>query len=564
VSVLVASSLHILYLPRDWTLLYEKLGAIDYETCRVIEQDAQIQHYLQRVYCYAQLYTQPEIITEMLKHFPSAMTLIVKGAVSSCVYHKLTSPAPSSQETTKRTPTKHKKVTSLQSSTYSPRLSIPQTFVGADVSTYDIESAASSVANDVLTFHRNLEHVDLSWPFTITTSPQPSDTFPPKLLYQQYRLEPVYDQLDSATSQKDFTESSSIKSKKKSFCLKTGYDVVNGFAQGRLKQHELIYLNHCSTDGKNFNPYNLVVVLPYKVQPEHYIASRFGFFNIHADGSTDPIPFSIWCRDAALFSALRRIPFFKNYLIRKMLARWRANARYNRFVCVHRNIERTHLQYFPGIPQALGQIFTLGQELISLKFYSFKPLKKYSLEELKQCLNLSHSMAEHYLRRFFRYSHRILAAVVDGSHQRVTSLETELRHQPAVYEVMTSMTVEITNRATIEQELEQARYRAGRMGEMTTLVDQILHHCLLQLAKENSTHYLNLLLQHNDDDLIDEDQSTSNMSAASSTVSSVGGRPGSSASCTSGVVDDVPDALILAKFDFNQQGMSPLLCAFIQ
>jgi len=522
--------------------------------CRVIEQDAQIQHYLQRVYCYAQLYTQPDIIIEMQKYFPSAMTLIIKGALSSSVYHKLTSPTASSQGTIKRTPTKHKKVTSHHSSTYSPRLSIPQTFVGPDISTYEIESAASSVANDVLTFHRNLEHVDLSWPFTVATSPQQSDISPTKLYY---RLEPVYDQLDSATSQKYVTESSSIKNKKKSFCLRTGYDVVNGFAQGRLKQHELIYLNHCSHDIKDFNPYNLVVVLPYKVEPDHYIASRFGFFNIHADGSTDPIPFSIWCRDAALFSTLRRIPFFKNYLIRKMLARWRTNARYNQFIRVHRNIERIHLQYFPGVPQALLQICNLGQELLSLKFYSFKPLKKYSLEELKQCLDSSHSMAEHYLRRFFRYSHRILAAVVDGSHQRVNSLETELRHQPAVYEVMTSMSVEMTNRARIEQELEQARYRAGRMGEMTILVDQMLHQCLLQLAKENSTHYLNLLLQHNDDDLINDDQSTSNLSAASSTVSSsVGGRPGSSASCASGAVDDVPDALILAKFDFNQQGVS--------
>ena len=483
------------------------------------------------------------------------MNQIIKGALSFSVYQKLTSPT--SSQATKRTPTKHRKITSRHSSTYSTRLSVPQTFVGAEVSTNDIESAASSVANDVLTFHRNLEHIDLSWPFSIaTTAPLHSDISPPKPVHHQHRLEPVYGQADCEASQKDSTEGSSVKSKKKSLCLKTGYDVVNGFAQGRLKQHELIYLNHCPTDVKDFNPYNLVVVLPYKVQPDHYIASRFGFFNIHADGSTDPIPFSIWCRDAAMFTTLRRIPFFKNYLIRKMLARWRANARFNQFIRVHRTIERIQLQYFPGVPQALLQICTLGQELRSLKFYSFKPLKKYSLEEMKQCLNSSHSMAEHYLRRFFRYSHRTVSAVVDGTHRQVTSLETELRHQPAVYEVMSPMSVEVTNRARIEQELEQARYRASRMGELTILVDQMLHHCLLQLAKENSTHYLNLLLQHNDDDdLMDDDQSTSNFSAASSTVSSnVGGRPGSSVSCVSGVMDDVPDALLLAKFDFNQQG----------
>jgi len=544
-------------------MLYEQLAGIGHEQCSLIEHVPQLQHYLQRAYCYAQLHHRLDIIQNLQRHFPSSMTLLAKGMVFRNIDQLMVS---TSQVTKKMLPDQNKSIVSID--IFNPNVAIPMTFLGPELNVSELENAADEVATDMLAFHRTLDHVDLSWPFSAVS--QQSNTYPSSMPAHQLglQLQPIYSTNDSKQQaiekhtadhfdHNDHIDKVKVLKKKKSPCLKTGFDVVNGFAQGRLKQHELIYLNYYSDcDCKDFNPYNLVVVLPYKVKPEHYIASRFGFFNIHPDGSTDPIPFSVWCRDAALFSLLQKIPFFKNYLIRKTLIHWRANARYNHFIHMHRKIEQIHLQYFPSVPQALLLIVKLIHELQSLKFYSFKPLKKYSLDDLQTCLETSHSMAECYLKKFFKYCHRIVSGVVEGSHQKVLELEKILRHQPTVFETTRiAMCTELSQRKRLEQDLEQARYQASRMGDLTTLLDQMLHHSLLQLAKENSAHYLSLLLQRESNIHLDHD-SCNDSDDSSITGDSLNSNSSHSINCTS---DQVPDALLLAKLDFNPAGKLQLM-----
>lgn len=479
------------------------------------------------------------------------MALLVKGTSFS---NTIQQPITASKTSMARD---HKKSSVASTEIFNPNIAMPMTFMGPKLNFSELENAAIDVANDVLTFHRNLDHVDLSWPFSAATN---QHSIPQTPTHQRGpQLRPIFSgdirKQAMEKSRDHFEHSDTVKgiNKKKLPYFKTGFDVVNGFAQGRLKHHELIYLNyHSDSDCKHFNPYHLVVVLPYHVKPEYYIASRFGFFNIHPDGSTDPIPFSVWCRDAALFSTLQKIPFFKNYLIRKMLLHWRANARYKKFIRTCRKIEQAHLQYFPGVPQALLQIVKLIHELLSLRFYSFKPLKKYSLGDLETCLEISHSMAERYLKKFFKYCHRVVLGVVEGSHQQVSELEKTLRHQPTVFETTsTAMCTELSQRRRLEEDLQQARYRASRLGDFTMLVDQMLHHSLLQLAKENATHYLSLLLQRESHNHLDIDSSSDSDDSSISDSLNSNSRP----SLTSVTADhQVPDALLLAKLDFNQQG----------
>ena len=536
-------------------MLYAKLDSMGHQQCTAMEQEPQLQHYLQRAYCHSQLHNRLDVIENLQNYFPSSMALLIKGVLLANIHPQSVTSSKSARQ-----PEQKKPVTSM--SIFNPNISMPMTFMGAELTFNELGSVASDVADDVLAFNRHLDHVDLSWPFSTVSNQRVSIRTPaiPTINQRDVVLQPVYSGDDRGQvmekSKDQFDQcidgGSKFVKKRRSVCFKTGFDVVNGFAQGRLKHHELIYLNYLSDfDSRHFNPYDLVVVLPYQVKAEYYIASRFGFFNIQPDGSTDPIPFSIWCRNAALFSMLQKIPFFENYLIRKMLIHWRANAHYYKFSRMRRIIEQTHLQYFPDVPQALLQIVKLIHELLSLKFYSFKPLKKYSLEDLEVSLETSHSMAERYLKKFFKYCHRVVSGVVEGSHLKVAELERILRHQPTVFEVTdVAMCTEMSQRKKLEQDLQQARYQASRMGDFTMLVDQLLHHSLLQLARENAAHYLSLLLQRETNNLVDDDScSDSDDSIISGSLHSI-----SQHSITSAGEGQIPDALLLAKLDFNHEG----------
>ena len=535
-------------------MLYAKLDNMGHRQCSVLEEEPQLQHYLQRAYCHSQLHNCLDIIENLQNYFPSSMALLIRGVLFSDINPQ---PAASSKSTKCTQPVQKKTV-----SIFSSNISVPMTFMGPELTFNELENAASNVADDVLAFNRHLDHVDLSWPFSTVNNQRFGIRMPatPTINHRDVALQPVYpgddrgQAMEKSKDQLDQRVDGGPKfvKKRRSVCFKTGFDVVNGFAQGRLKHHELIYLNYLSDfDSRHFNPYDLIVVLSYEVKAEYYIASRFGFFNIQPDGNTDPIPFSVWCRNAALFSMLRRIPFFKNYLIRKTLIHWRANAHYNKFSRMRRIIEQTHLQYFPDVPQALLQIVKLIHELLSLKFYSFKPLKKYLLEDLEVCLEVSHSMAERYLKKFFKYCHRVVSGVVEGSHLKVAELERILHHQPTVFEATdVAMCTEMSQRKKLEQDLQRARYQANRMGDFTMLVDQLLHHSLLQLARENAAHYLSLLLQRETNNLVDDEScSDSDDSIISGSLHSI-----SQHSMTSASEGQVPDALLLAKLDFNHEG----------
>ena len=549
--------MHICRTTTQWTVLYKQLDNIGDEQCSVMEQVPQLQHYLQRAYCHSQLHNCLDIIENLQNYFPSTMALLVRGVLFS----NIDQPVVTNKATNISSRVSIQKKSPVASmNIFNPNICMPMTFMGPELTFNELSDAAGNVANDVLAFNRRLDYVDLSWPFSVVTNQQ-SDTSispTPRTPHRDVLLQPVYstDVKSQGVSKhhvdrNDHFDDGKVVKKRKSVCFRTGFDVVSGFAQGRLKHHELIYLNYNSEcDCRHFNPYDLVVVLPYEVKPDHYIASRFGFFNIQPDGSTDPIPFSVWCRNAALFSTLQKIPFFKNYLVRKTLIHWRANAHYNKFVRICRKIEQTHLQYFPDVPQALLQIVRLVHELLSLKFYSFKPLKKYSLEDLEISLETSHSIAERYLKKFFKYCHRMVSGVVEGSHEKVSELEKMLRHQPTVFEATNvAMCTELSQRKRLEQDIQQARYQASRMGDFTTLVDQMLHHSLVQLARENAAHYLSLLLQRESNNHLDNESYSDSDSSISDSLDS------KSQLSVSSIADcQVPDALLLAKLDFNHEG----------
>jgi len=57
------------------------------------------------------------------------------------------------------------------------------------------------------------------------------------------------------------------------------------------------------------------------VNDEHYIFSTFGVLHVYADKTSESMSLASWQRNAVLFTAARKIPFFKNYLVYKTFHR---------------------------------------------------------------------------------------------------------------------------------------------------------------------------------------------------------------------------------------------------
>lgn len=107
------------------------------------------------------------------------------------------------------------------------------------------------------------------------------------------------------------------------FCLPNSFFSPLSFyglprRDAQVLQFSLIRGGFCCCLIKN-RPYNLIVVPPSKVNPEHYIFSPFGILHVHPVEGSETMTLGTWHRNSTVWHELQRIPFFKNCLLRKAL-----------------------------------------------------------------------------------------------------------------------------------------------------------------------------------------------------------------------------------------------------
>lgn len=59
----------------------------------------------------------------------------------------------------------------------------------------------------------------------------------------------------------------------------------------------------------------------FQANPEHYVFSTFGVLHVFPDRPAESQSLSEWQREAVLWKAVSSIPFFKNFLVRKLFYR---------------------------------------------------------------------------------------------------------------------------------------------------------------------------------------------------------------------------------------------------
>lgn len=83
----------------------------------------------------------------------------------------------------------------------------------------------------------------------------------------------------------------------------------------------------CSPDqSADFRPYDLVVYPPSQptppLDPEYYTVTPSGVLHVRKGEASVLIPLAAWIRERTLFTFLRRIAFFKHYILIRCFTRW--------------------------------------------------------------------------------------------------------------------------------------------------------------------------------------------------------------------------------------------------
>ncbi|RNF27392.1 putative dynein heavy chain [Trypanosoma conorhini] len=122
--------------------------------------------------------------------------------------------------------------------------------------------------------------------------------------------------------------------------LQTDEDCIAFFAaHGSGSQVKYVYLER-APQVLDFRPYDLSVCTAKRgvEEREHYIMSATGVVHVRPGQPSEVVSLAEWMRESSLFDVIRRIHFFKTYLVYKAFLRWHKNSRAKQFLRTRKSL----------------------------------------------------------------------------------------------------------------------------------------------------------------------------------------------------------------------------------
>uniref|UniRef100_A0A8P0T9V5 Dynein heavy chain domain 1 n=2 Tax=Canis lupus familiaris TaxID=9615 RepID=A0A8P0T9V5_CANLF len=260
-----------------------------------------------------------------------------------------------------------------------------------------------------------------------------------------------------------------------------------------LKKIHFLYLNVAPS--RYFRPYNLVVVPPKKVNPEHYIFSPFGILHIHPVEGSETITLGTWHRHSVLWQQLQFIPFFKYCLLYKALARWKRSVKLQGLQRCRTFLEKHLLLAVPHFGAGLLHISRLLQELRSVPWLPQEPNRSYKLLDLQRALAKENHKALRLLHRCLHLCTSIFQLVHEDTYHMQQGLQERVKNCKRIRTDQRSVYLQRVQCQQLEQKLKQAESWLLRLGHLARLVDYMICQSLVSIIEEEITSFVANILQ---------------------------------------------------------------------
>ncbi|XP_040820245.1 dynein heavy chain domain-containing protein 1 [Ochotona curzoniae] len=291
---------------------------------------------------------------------------------------------------------------------------------------------------------------------------------------------------------------------KKTFTKKTTGYLPKVSAQGRevvnilktekyLKKIHFLYLNVAPS--RYFRPYNLKVVPPSKVNPEHYIFSPFGILHIHPEEGSETMTLGTWHRHSVLWQQLQFIPFFKYCLLRKAFASWKKNVRLQQLHQLQNVIGDHLLSAVPHFGAGLLHINRLLQELRSVSWLPQEPDTSYELIDLQKALAKQNHKAVRLLCHCLKLCTSVLHLVHDDTYHMQQGLQERVQNCNRIRIGQGSIYLQRVQRQQLEKKLKQAEIWLLQMGKFARLVNYLICQSLVSILEDEITSFVSNILQ---------------------------------------------------------------------
>ncbi|CAO2582639.1 Dynein heavy chain domain-containing protein 1 [Lemmus lemmus] len=289
-------------------------------------------------------------------------------------------------------------------------------------------------------------------------------------------------QLASESPEKAFKKKTSktsiLRSKVKSL-LKTDW---------YQRKIHFLYLN--VAPDRYFKPYNLVVVPPNQVNPEHYIFSPFGILHVHPVEGSETMTLGTWHRNSTIWHELQRIPFFKNCLLQKALTCWKKNVRLHGLQRIQTFLKSHLLLAVPHFGAGLLHISRLLQEFRSVSWLPKEPNKSYELLDLQKTIAKENHRALRVFCRFLNLCTSILQLVHEDTYQMQQGLQERVQNWNRIRKGQGSIHLQRMFCRHLEKKLKQAEMWLLKLGKFARMIDYMICQNLVSILEDEITSFI--------------------------------------------------------------------------
>lgn len=247
----------------------------------------------------------------------------------------------------------------------------------------------------------------------------------------------------------------------------TGEDAIAYFAKsGSVSKTKLLYANR--VESEHFAPYELVVVPQNNVNPEYFTISATGIVHVAPGQLSECILLTEWVHQSLMFRVLRSMNFFKHYIHKKMMAQWRAKARYE--VYCHRRQRLTRCCFFakPMFVDFIVQVNSLVHEVEEVKIMHVDQNCVYSIQEFMDKQQQILASPVNSAQKDFEQKHEAAIGIID---RLIATVQSAFHIEPTVDQLASSKS------KSMVQEKEEAREKA-RLLRIAKRDEEMIGDCI--------------------------------------------------------------------------------------
>ncbi|CAJ1027078.1 Dynein heavy chain, N-terminal region 2/Hydrolytic ATP binding site of dynein motor region/AAA domain (dynein-related subfamily)/Dynein heavy chain AAA lid domain/P-loop containing dynein motor region/AAA+ lid domain/P-loop containing dynein motor region D4/Microtubule-binding stalk of dynein motor/ATP-binding dynein motor region/Dynein heavy chain region D6 P-loop domain/Dynein heavy chain C-terminal domain containing protein, putative [Leishmania lindenbergi] len=198
-------------------------------------------------------------------------------------------------------------------------------------------------------------------------------------------------------------------------------------ANGNSTSLKYVFLN-CAPKGLDFRPYDLVATKKGSEEPEHYILSTTGIVHVQPGRFSEVMTLSEWMKESSLFNILRKIPFFKNFVLYKAFLRLQMKVAQRKYATTRRSLQKDLLVAKTTFACPMLDLVKYSHTISDTKLIEYDPQGKhdYVVDDYSLGQSIQRQKASVFVN-----------SIMEHIEEKVTKLVEALKHRADVPDINT-------------------------------------------------------------------------------------------------------------------------------